>query len=332
MHTYLIEMLVCPVCHEALNWRVDKEIGERIESAEATCTICRATYPVWEGIGLFLTPDLPRNDLWEEVGSGLIRFLRANPEYKAQMLDGPVEALAPADQFLRAMLLEERGRFQEAKVAHDLAFNELYTQAYSACWQSQVDYVVEVVSKGEGPVVDLASGRGYLAEALVRRLERPLVVTDFSPSVLRRNRGHFQTVGLYDHISLLAFDARKTPFKDNSVKTMTTNLGLPNIEEPGNLVRELRRVVSGEFLAINHFFPEEDTANGQVIEDAGLEAMLYRESAVAHFVEAGWEVELRNSCLGQARPTPPSVIIDGLRIDGLPVAETMLEWSVLHGN
>lgn len=331
MQRYLIDMLVCPACHQRLDWLIEERIGERVESAVSTCSGCGAAYPVWEGIGLFLTPDLPRNDLWEEVGSGLVRYLQAHPALEAKVLDGPVGSLAAADQFLRAMLLEEQGRFEEARIAQDTAFPAMYTPAYLDCWQRQVTHVLEVVSGREGPIVDLASGRGYLAERLVRELGRPVVVTDFSPAVLRRNRGYFQSIGLYEQISLLAFDARRTPFRDGAVNTLTTNLGLPNIEEPGNLLRELRRIVSGVFLAISHFYPEDDAENAQVIESAGLKEMLYKESAVSQFKSAGWEIEVDNECVGPARPTPVSAIIEGLRIDGLPAAETMLAWCVLHG-
>ena len=37
-------------------------------------------YPVREGIGLFLLPDLPRNDLWEQAESQLSRYLREHTE------------------------------------------------------------------------------------------------------------------------------------------------------------------------------------------------------------------------------------------------------------
>jgi hypothetical protein len=113
---------------------------------------------------------------------------------------------------------------------------------------------------------------------------------------------------------------------------MTTNLGLPNIEQPGSLLRELRRIVSGVFLAVSHFFPEEDAVNGKIIGEAGLDLLLYRRSAEAEFGEAGWEAAVKNSCVGEARPTPPSAVVDGLRIDGLPVADTLLEWGVIQGS
>jgi hypothetical protein len=130
---------------------------------------------------------------------------------------------------------------------------------------------------------------------------------------------------------LLAFDARRTPFKDGAVETLTTNLGLPNIKEPGSLLKELRRIVAGEFLAISHFYPEEDEANANAIREAGLEMMLYRRTALEHFAKAGWEVDVKNACVGKAHPTPTSVVLEGARIDGLPVTDTSLEWCVLVG-
>ena len=53
---------------------------------------------------------------------------------------------------------------------------------------SQTDFVIERLSSGTGPVVDLASGAGALVEEIARRLTRPVVATDFSPSILRRDR------------------------------------------------------------------------------------------------------------------------------------------------
>jgi hypothetical protein len=122
-----------------------------------------------------------------------------------------------------------------------------------------------------------------------------------------------------------------TPFKDGAVKLLTTNLGLPNIEEPGDLLKELRRVVDGVFLAISHFYAEEDERNAAVIREVGLEKMLYRQSALQQFAAARWKVAVKNSCEGEARPTPAGVILEGARIDGLPVADTHLAWCVLAG-
>jgi hypothetical protein len=147
--------------------------------------------------------------------------------------------------------------------------------------------------------------------------------------VLRRDRLWLEFLGLYDQVSLLAFDARRTPFKDSAVGTLTTNVGLPNIEQPDDLLQELRRVVAGTFLAVHHFYPEDDEANAALIREVGIEPLLFRDSALECFAQAGWRVETANVCTGRALPTPTGVVLEGAGIDGLPVAETVLEWCVL---
>lgn len=329
MHTYLIEMLECPACHGELAWQISQRSGERIEQAEARCQGCAAVYPVLDGIGLFLTPDVPRNDLWEQADSQLARFLREHPQVERRLMETPVDELAPADLFYRTLVLEARGEYQAAKALEEKAKQGLYTAEYLACWDSQCDYVIERLSESDGPVVDLASGRCYLVEEMARRLERPVVATDFSPRVLRQARRRLESFGLYDRISLLAFDARRTPFKDRAASTLTTNVGLANVERPGDLLKELRRVASGEFLAISHFYPPEDEVNAAALREAGLSSLICRDAAVEAFIEAGWSVTPVNECQARAEPTPRSTVLGGAQIDAFPVQETVLEWCVL---
>ena len=190
-------------------------------------------------------------------------------------------------------------------------------------------HVLKRLGVGEGPVVHLTSGRGYLAEELAGRLDRHVVLADFSLEVLLRNRRYFEFLGLYRKVSLIACDARRLPFRDRAVETMTTNLGLANIETPGDVLGELRRVVAGEFLAISHFFPDDDVENAEVIKKFGLETFLFKNSALERFARAGFRVELANVCRGKALPTPQSWLIPGAAIDALPVAETELTWCTL---
>jgi hypothetical protein len=247
-------------------------------------------------------------------------------------MSAPLETLSPADQFFRGMMLEELGNFAEAREAHNTAMRGLYTSDYLDCFQSQVDYVINELASGEDPIVDLASGRCYLVEQLAAKLNRPIVATDFSLRVLKQDRKRLEFEGLYNQVSLLAFDARHTPFKDNAVKTLTTNLGLPNIEDPGTLLKDLQRVVKGSFFAISHFFSEDDKQNEGEIRKLKLETFMYRQTALEQFSSANWQVKIKNVCTSRALPTPPSVIIDGLRNDALPVSETELEWCTLVAN
>ena len=329
MQDYLVDVLCCPVCHGELAWCVDERNGDRIEAGEARCAACDALYPIEGGIGAFLTPDLSRRDLWEDVESGLSRYLREHPEIERQLLGAPLGDLSPADQMFRSMILRERGDFAAYRETADAAYAGVYTRVYLAAWQSQIDHVVELLAGEDGAVVDLASGLCILVEELARRTSRPIVATDFSPHVLRGDRKYLEWLDLYERVSLLAFDARRTPFIDGAVQTMTTNVGLANIEQPGTLLAELRRAVGGQFLAISHFFPPEDVANGRLIREFGMEGLLFREALLAQFAVAGWQVEVGNARVARAEPTPASELLDGARVDGLPVAETDLEWCVV---
>jgi uncharacterized protein YbaR (Trm112 family) len=330
MHEYVVELLECPACHGELRWTVAQRHGNRIETAEARCAVCHADYVVREGIGVFLTPDLPRDDLWEQVDSALAQYLKEHPDIERKLMDGSLKALYPTDQLFRAMMLEERGEYARAKAAEDLALPMLYTPEYLACNESQIKHVLERLAESDGPVVDLASGRCYLVEAMARKFNRPIVATDFSPRILRHDRRWLEFFGLYEHVSLLAFDVRRTPFKAGAVKAAVTNLGLQNIRQPGSLAHELRRIVDGVFLAISHFYPEDDEINKTAIQELDLASFLYWRSAIELFEAAGFNVELENICVGRATPTAPSTLIKDARPDALPVAETMLEWCVLE--
>src|SRR5690348_15960531 len=104
MQRLFLDQLECPACHGALVWQGAEQQGDRVDTAEARCAGCGATYPVREGIGLFLTPDLPRDDLWAQAESGLTRHLREHPDLEQRLMGTPVETLAPADQFFRALV------------------------------------------------------------------------------------------------------------------------------------------------------------------------------------------------------------------------------------
>ena len=93
MQEYLVDMLCCPVCHEELGWSVEKKLDDHVEVGVAACEGCGASYPIRDGIGLFLTDELEREDLWEEVDSALTQHLREHTELDAQLMEVPLEAL-----------------------------------------------------------------------------------------------------------------------------------------------------------------------------------------------------------------------------------------------
>jgi ubiquinone/menaquinone biosynthesis C-methylase UbiE len=180
------------------------------------------------------------------------------------------------------------------------------------------------VGCGEGLVVDVATGRGTLLARLLDATERPLVATDVSPTILGHARRRFGE----DRVRYVVADARSLPFEDASVSTLVSHVGLANVPDADALLRELRRV-GGELVATHVFYPEDDEDNRAAAREQGLETLLMRSSALAAFAATAWELEIESERAVHVEPTPDSVLIPGVRIDGIPVAATTATWCVL---
>jgi len=328
MQKYLIEILECPKCHGELYWKINEQTIDRVISAEVQCTSCSAVYSIQNEIGIFLTEGLPRNDLWEQVAQ-LEQYLKQNPGLEKKLMDVPIDTLGPVDQHYRGRLHKARGEIEAANEAFSLSHKAMFSEETNRCIDSQMDFVLDGVSQYEGPIVDLASGECELVKRILKDLPNSIVVTDFSPTVLERDRKNFIELDRYNRVSLLAFDARRTPFKTDSIALLTTHCGLQNIQDPRNLLKELHRIVNGKFLAVSFFYPEDDQENGSVITEAGLAEMYFREKLTGQYRKSNWTVEVKNVCSVKTLASPTGIVLEGARVDLLPAYETIVDWCVL---
>ncbi len=90
-----------------------------------------------------------------------------------------------------------------------MPIKKIYTQDYINGWKSQIDFILKNIEINK-PIIDIASGKGYLVEKLLKETKNYVVATDFSPTILARNKEYYKYKGLYNRLSLIAFDARKT--------------------------------------------------------------------------------------------------------------------------
>lgn len=183
------------------------------------------------------------------------------------------------------------------------------------------------------PIVDLASGRGVLAEHIIGGTTVPFVMTDISPSILERNRNIFEKKYVDACIDFLAFDLRRMPFKDSSIKTMTTNLGLQNISEKlgqvDTILKEIKRINSGKFFGISNFYDPNDSTNGNKILELGLDWSSYREGFLERVRRNGFNVEVENVRTGRSEPTPTGDYFGEFVIDSIPVKSAITEWCTV---
>lgn len=329
MRRSISRLLACPACHGTLRWKISRRTGSELKEGGATCRACGATYPLHRGIAAFFTDRERPEDLWESSNSQIEELARTEPEKVRLLLESPMGTMNPTDLFYRGLILDGRGQYPEAKVARDRALAGSYSAEQRACVESQIGFVRRAIAGRAGVVVDLASGMGALLEALLPDATQHLVATDLSPRVLVRDQAILGPLARGGGLSYLAFDARRTPFADRSVPTMVSYLGLANVRDPGGLIQELRRVVSGTLFAISLFYPKEPGPNADTIRQLHLEAMMYRESALRRFRHAGFKVTVENAQIVRAQPTPKGRILEGATTDSLPVVDTPVEWGTL---
>jgi demethylmenaquinone methyltransferase/2-methoxy-6-polyprenyl-1,4-benzoquinol methylase len=97
----------------------------------------------------------------------------------------------------------------------------------------------------EDRVLDVATGTGMVAEALVRRYGCSVVGLDQSEAMLARARARVQRDDLLGRkVSLLVGEAEQLPFADGAFDHLTFTYLLRYVDDPDATLRELARVVS----------------------------------------------------------------------------------------
>jgi len=181
-------------------------------------------------------------------------------------------------------------------------------------------------------IVDIASGQCSLVKYILENTDLKVVATDFSMKVIESTYECLRKEGYDERVMFIALDARKTPFRTDSISLMTSYLGLQNIDKPGNVLSELRRISSKVFYSISSFCSKDDEANRASLRKSGTEFMRLEESHKQKFIENNWHVEILNSIFAMSRPTPMGKIIEGVGIDGFPVAEGYFKHCIVKAS
>jgi demethylmenaquinone methyltransferase/2-methoxy-6-polyprenyl-1,4-benzoquinol methylase len=105
--------------------------------------------------------------------------------------------------------------------------------------------MVEAVRAGpEDRVLDVATGTGLVAQALVRRYRCEVVGVDQSPQMLAGARARLSTdQTLARRVSLVGGEAERLPFADGEFDELTFTYLLRYVDDPAATMVELARVV-----------------------------------------------------------------------------------------
>jgi demethylmenaquinone methyltransferase/2-methoxy-6-polyprenyl-1,4-benzoquinol methylase len=108
-------------------------------------------------------------------------------------------------------------------------------------------------------VLDVATGTGLVARALVNRYDCAVVGVDQSPEMLAAARARLaRDSRLAGRVSLLQGEAERLPFADGEVSHVTFTYLLRYVDDPGATLHELARVVrpGGRIASLEFGVPE----------------------------------------------------------------------------
>jgi demethylmenaquinone methyltransferase/2-methoxy-6-polyprenyl-1,4-benzoquinol methylase len=123
--------------------------------------------------------------------------------------------------------------------------------------------VAEVGATAGDRVLDVATGTGMIAAALVRRYGCSVVGLDQSPEMLSGARAKLdRDPGLAAHIELIQGEAESLPFDDGEFDHLTFTYLMRYVEDPGATLRELARVVKpgGRIASLEFMLPQNPIA------------------------------------------------------------------------
>ncbi len=303
MHKALIPLLICPICHGELKNRVDKQDEFNIIEGEFVCKNCERKYPVVDGIGIFLEGKERSDDLWKEQKDFATRFKREHPIQFFLLTKTFIGNIKPQHHFLKGLLLEDEKTLERAT-------KRIYTKDYLIGYEKTRRALWEVEKNNPHVILEIACGRGGFFKEFIRsrRGNGVYVATDFSPTVLQSNLKWLRANGLEGKVTLLAFDAKAMPFRDNSIPAAVSNLGLPNIRNDGKAVEETFRVLAARGVFITNFmFTTEETENYAKAKEYGLHQFYVKRGVEETFRKALFEFSLEELHRGLVRPTPGGI-------------------------
>ncbi len=128
-------------------------------------------------------------------------------------------------------------------------------------WRREM--VSKVGASAGDRVLDVATGTGMVAAALVRRYGCSVVGLDQSPEMLGGARAKLDAdPSLADRIELVRGEAESLPFADGEFDHLTFTYLLRYVEDPGAILHELARVVKpgGRIASLEFMLPSDALA------------------------------------------------------------------------
>lgn len=133
--------------------------------------------------------------------------------------------------------------------------NRVISLGIDKSWRKKV---VKIASKGNPhTVLDIATGTGDLAIALIETGAKEIVGLDISPGMLEIGKEKVEGQKLNKTISMVIGDSENLDYQDNFFDVVTVSFGVRNFENLDKGLQEINRVLKpgGKFLVLETSVP-----------------------------------------------------------------------------
>lgn len=122
-------------------------------------------------------------------------------------------------------------------------------------WRKRVVNIVS--SQNPSSILDIATGTGDLAIALVKTGAQRIVGLDLSPKMLEVGRNKVLEKNLQERIEMVIGDSENLPFDNNTFDAITVAFGVRNFENLEEGLKEIHRVLKpgGTFVVLETSVP-----------------------------------------------------------------------------
>jgi len=329
MFNFLKDILICPECHGELLWEITDENNTNVIEAEAKCCDCKKIYPVKNGIGCFVQYENDSDDNWARGENWLKNLIADNPDIREKIMNTAIDEMNAADIMIKSMICKIEGNHSEATALNKIWRKKAYKEESSAASSAQIEYIVNSLKDEKDFILDIASGSGRLVSEFLEKTDKLIVSSDISFNIMQQAKKIAEQNGFGDRVSYIAFDLNKSPFRDKSVKIITTFVGLQNISYPEKIFGEIRRICGGKLYSACVFCCEDNIVNLKALEEGGLDKTWVKSKYIDEFDRAGFTSVIENSIITLDEPTPVGEIVKGVKIDGFPVETGYFEKTVI---
>lgn len=324
MHIKLIEQLICPVCKKELQWNILQRNNVHIIEGFAKCFRCETTYPVKDGIAVFLPGKWQNVKIWER-SERIVSSKRGVFAENQSATEEKLNSHSANEILVKICLRNEQG---------EVSNEELYDEYMKTKGMPDTLYKLSLLAQkcanevdDSDYVLDFASGKCILAGMLADLKKCCIIISDINPIIVLQSKLELEKYNCHENLSFMAFDIKKCPFKDKSIHTITTLLGLQNIVPYIGVMEEINRIAD-IFFNISAYLTEKLPSNIQVLDKFHMTDVWVKDKFKIITDQLGWQGKQIYTTMDLAKGISREEIETRFAVMKFPVEDEILEYNL----